>query len=253
MRVKGSFLIAFLIVALSACGGGDKQGSSTFDATAELAKVKQARDVLNTARDELAATRTELAGLESKSRLSDEEQARKAELELQVKALEDRFDEAYNADQAALANFLNVALNDLPQAPETLEALELYASEAIRNAKERIAKAGDYGRAIDQLETAKQYFDAIQAPVPTDLQAAIDEATSMRYLTRERFDQVKKGMSEDDVKLIVGTPFYANIRENEVRGKKIVTWLYTRDDNEVAALYFQNGKVYATKWNVKEQ
>lgn len=253
MRVKGSILIAFLVVALSACGGGDKQASSTFDATAELAKVKQARDVLNSARDELAATRTELTALNDTTRLTDDEKARKSELELQVKALEDRFDEAYSADQAALANFLNVALNDLPQAPETREALELYASEAIKNAQERIAKAGDYGRAIDQLETAKQYFAAIEAPVPAELQAAIDEAAAMRYLTRERFDQVRKGMNEADVKLVAGTPFYANIRESEVRGKKIVTWLYTRNDNEVAAIYFQDGKVYATKWNVKDQ
>jgi len=253
MRVKASILVTFLIVAMSACGGGEKKGASTFDAAAELAKVKQARSTLDTARNELAAVRNELAGLAAKARLSSEEQARRADLELQVKALEGRFDDAYNADQTALASFLNVALNDLPDAPETREALRLYAEEAVRNAEERIAKAGDYGRAIDQLTTARQYFEAVKAPVPPALQSAIDQAISMRYLTRERFDLVKKGMTEADVKLVAGTPFYANVRESEVRGNKIITWLYTRDDNEVAAIYFQKGQVYATKWNVKDQ
>ena len=34
MRIKSSIVVAFLVGTFAACGGGDKQGSSTFDAAA---------------------------------------------------------------------------------------------------------------------------------------------------------------------------------------------------------------------------
>ena len=71
-------------------------------------------------------------------------------------------------------------------------------------------------------------------------------------MTRVRFDQLKKGMTARDVKALIGVPFYANVRHSEVGGKRVASWLYSREDNEIAALYFDDrGSLYAWKWDAK--
>ena len=247
-------LIAVSLVGLSACSkrAGESKNSN-FNITAELTKVKAARAELTTAREQLEKTKTELAALNAKSRLTAEESTQKTGLEQQLKTDQAAFDEAFTKDQGTLAEFLNVALNEMPTAPETHEALLLYANEAVYNANEFMNQAGDYRKAIDLLQTAEGYFDAVGAKAPEDLTATLAHAKEYRYLSQDRFEKVRKGMTEAQVKEITGTPFYANIRENEVRGKKITSWLFNREDNEVAALYFDKGKLYAKKWNVKEQ
>lgn len=247
-------LVTVSLLGLSACGkNAGESKTSNFNITAELAKVKAAHAELTSAREQLEKVKAELATLNSKSRLTPEESTRKTELEQQLKTDQATFDEAFTKDQGTLAEFLNVALNETPKAPETHEALLLYADEAIQNAKDFMSQAGDYRKAIDLLETAQGYFEAVGAKAPEELTSTLDHAKSYRYLSKERFDSVRKGMSEDQVKELTGTPFNANIRENEVRGKKITSWLFNREDNEVAALYFDKGKLYAKKWNVKEQ
>ena len=247
-------IIAVSLLGLSACGkkSGESK-SSNFNITAELTKVKAARAELTTAREQLEKVKGELAALNAKPRLTSEETAQKSQLEAQLKTDQSAFDEAFSKDQSTLAEFLNVALNEMPKAPETHEALLLYADEAVRNANDFMAQAGDYSKAIDLLETAEGYFDAVGAQAPENLTATLEHAKEFRYLSKDRFDKVRKGMTEAEVKAITGTPFYANVRENELRGKKITSWLFNREDKEVAAFYFDKGKLYAKKWDVKEK
>ncbi len=255
MRSKTVF-VSTVLVALMAlgCGGGDKKSDSTYDIAAAFAKVTAARADLTTSREEVAKLKQELADLDAKGRLSTEEQATKQQLEQDMKAAQARFDEAFTADQAALSEFLTKTLNDeqLRQAEETKKALQLYAEEAVRNAQDFIDQSGDYRRAIELLENAEQYFEFAGLPVPDAMTQALENAKSMRYLNKERFDQVKKGMTPEDVKLITGTPYYMNIRESESGGRKVTSWLFNRADGGVAAIHFVKGKVYATKWDVKQ-
>jgi len=245
-------LLLIAIGALAAaCGGSKGPGKPTFDAAAGLDEVKTARAALSSARSTLDATRAELALLAAKAKLSRVEQAHKAELERQVREDQAAFDRAYDADQRTLTRFLNVVLNELPNAPETREALALYAAQAIRNANDLITNNGDYAKAIELLVTAENTFTAIRAQVPADLRRELDSAKALRYLSRDRFDRVRNGMSTADTRLITGTPFYANVREHEDRGGKITTWQFAREDGGVAAVQFQNGKVVARIWDVK--
>jgi small-conductance mechanosensitive channel len=244
--------VLMVTFVLAACGGKSQKGKTTFDAAAELAKVKAARSTLTEARSQLATLRSELDTLNAEHRLSAEQEAHKKELEEQVKQAQKKVDDAFSIDQQTLADFLNVALNEMPDAPETREGLKLYADAAVHNAREFVANNGDYAKAIDILTTAKGYFEAVSAPIPAELTQELEQAKSLRYLTKERFDQVKKGMTEAEVKAVTGTPFYANVRENKVRGKTIVSWLFNRSDGGVAGIFFEKGKVYSSEWTIKK-
>lgn len=247
--------IALLAVLALGCGKGAAKKGTTFDLQGEFAKVKAARQELVSARQGLDQVKAQLADLQAKPRLTAEEKQQKSQLEGEVKTAQTKFDDAFSKDQSTLSGFLNTVLNDekLRNTPEAREALQLYGEEAVRNAEDFIRVSGDYRKAIDLLETAQGYFEYVSAPVPEDLKDTLAKAKEMRYITKDRFDKVKKGMSEDQVKELTGTPFYANVRENEVKGQKVVSWLLNREDGGVAGIYFEKGKVYATRWDVEEK
>jgi len=236
----------------AACSGKPAQPPPAADGSAGLARIRAARADLERAWDALDALRDELGALGAGQRLTADETSRKAELIGKVKLAEAQFEAAYSADQSALAEFLNEALNARPKSDSTLQALRLYADSALRNARDFVDHSGDYRRAIELLETARSYYEAVAAGPPEDLAAALASAQSYRFVTKPRFDQLKKGMTTSEVKALVGVPFYANIRHTEVGGKTVTTWLYGREDGEVAAIYLDDrGTSYAWKWNVK--
>ena len=237
----------------AACSGKPAKPSPAVEDGAGLTRVRAARADLQHAWDALDALRDELEAQGLGKRPSAEEAARKAELTGKLKLAETQFEAAYNADQSALADFLNQALNSQPKADNTIEALRLYTDSALRNARDFVDHSGDYRRAIELLETARSYYDAVEAGAPDDLIAALADARAYRFVTKPRFDQLKKGMTTYEIKVLVGVPFYANIRHSEVGGKSVTTWLYGREDGEVAAIYLdEHGKSYAWKWNVKD-
>ncbi len=248
--------ITVVIVALTVvlgCGGSTKEKAATADVAGEFAKVQQARSALDAARSKLANVRAELDALKSKANLAADEAGRKAQLEAQLSEAQRAYDAAYESDQNALSSFLNLVLNDdaLKTAPQTRQALRLYADGALANANSFMDVSGEYGKAIDILQNAKSYYDFAGVPVPEDVQAALQRAQTFRYLTKDRFDQIAKGMTQAQVKAITGTPLYANVREAQTQGRTIVTWLFPRDPGVggAAAIYFDKGKVYATKWD----
>ena len=237
----------------AACSGKNTAPSPAVDGGAGLARIKAARADLQRAWDARDSLRAELDALPAGQRMTAEETARKTELSGKMSLAEAQFEAAYSADQSALAEYLNEALNTQPKAASTLEALRLYSDSALRNARDFVDRSGDYRRAIELLETATSYYDAVGAGVPEDLTAALASARSYRFVTKPRFDQLTKGMTTSEIKALVGVPFYANIRHSEVGGKRVTTWLYGREDGEVAAIYLDDsGKSYAWKWNVKD-
>jgi hypothetical protein len=244
--------VSILACIAVACSEKAKPALEAVATGGSLDRIKAARVDLEQAWDALDTLRDELLALDDTQRPTAAQAARRTELAAQVKVAEERFEAAYGADQSALAEFLNEALNTQPKSTATLEALRLYADSAIRNARDFIDHSGDYRRAIELLETAQSYHDAVQAVVPDDLSAALAHARDYRFLTRARFDQLRKGMNARDVRTLVGVPFYANVRHSDVGGKRVASWLYGRDDGEVAALYFDDrGTLYAWKWDAK--
>jgi hypothetical protein len=222
----------------------------------QYAGLQEAQAALELARQELEVTTTakvEIEGIRANRRSDEQKQQLEALIE-QERTQAEAVGTAYDTYQALLADFLTFALNDLPDDPTTLEGLNLYADESIVNADETIAKAGDYKKALDLLDSASNYYEMIGKEVYQPLVDKKEELDDARYITKERFDQIKRNMSEDQVKEIAGVPYYRNIHEDEKA--KVVYWLYPKREGGAAAVYFRmsNNKVYNTKFDaVKAQ
>jgi len=235
-------------LAMLACGG-KKEEAKKVDLAGELAKVKAAHQQHLEKANKLAELRKELAALREKAKLDAAETQRKGQLEAEVKAASQELDKVFTEDQNLLTSFLNTALNEAPQAQETREGLKLYAEDAMLNARDYMDEAGDYAKAIELLETAQSYFAGISAPVPQELTNLLEEAKKLRYITKERFDQVQKGMTKAQVKAITGTPLALNVREEEVKGRKVTIWLFRSENKDIASFYFDDkGKLYFKDW-----
>jgi len=241
--------IAILVVfgLVSGCSRGPSEEELAQAAFEEqLAALQQQYEVLQQARTDLVASEAMLADIEAiKERDRSEEQI--AEFEALPAAIVEQGtarDAAYDAVQATLADFLNIALNDFPEHPATVQGLNLYSDEAILIAADTVTKAGDYKKAMNQLDAASSYYDSIDLPSYQPLVDKMAELDDMRFITQERFDLVKKNMTMDEVKEAIGVPYYQNIQVDEKR--KVETWLYRKRGGGAAGVYFKttSNKVY---------
>ena len=198
----------------------------------QYVELQQARTDI----EAVEATAVEIEAIKERDR-TEEQVAQLAEMPAQVEALTTAKDEKYEAVQVTLANFLNVALNDFPEDPGTAQALSIYSDEGILIARETIAQAGDYKKALNSLKSALSYFDSIGLPPYQPLVDEIALTEEIRFINQERFDLVKKNMTKEQVSEIAGTPYYQNIQLDEKRG--VETWLYRKVDGGAAAFYFK--------------
>ncbi len=241
--------IAILVAVglISGCSRGPSEEELARAAFEEqLATLQQQYEVLKQARTDLAAAEASLAEIEAigERDRTDEQKAALESLPATIADLGTQREAAYDAVQGTLADFLNIALNDFPDHPATVEGLNLYSDEAILIADDVVAKSGDYKKAINQLDSANSYYDSIGLPPYQPLVDKIAELDDMRFITQERFDLVQKNMTMDEVKEVVGVPYYQNIQVDEKR--KVETWLYRKREGGAAAVYFKttNNKVY---------
>ena len=239
------FLVAFSFI--SGCSRGPSEEELAQAAFEEqLAALQQQYEDLTQARADLAASEAMFAEIEEvKERdRTDEQKAELEALPATIAEQEAARDTAYDVVQATLADFLNIALNDFPEHPATIEGLNLYSDEAIKIADDTVAKAGDYKKAINSLDSASSYYDSIGLPPYQPLIDKLAQLDDMRFITQERFDLVKKNMTMDEVKAAAGVPYYQNIQVDEKR--KVETWLYRKREGGAAAIYFKttNNKVY---------
>ena len=241
--------IAILVVfgLVSGCSRGPSEEELAQAAFEEqLATLQQQSEELQQARTDLTASEAMLVEIEAiKERDRSEEQV--AEFEALPAAIVEQGtarDAAYDAVQATLADFLTVALNEFPEHPATEQGLNLYSDEAILIAQDTVIKAGDYKKAMNQLDAANGYYDSIGLPAYQPLVDKMAELNDMRFITQERFDLVKKNMTMDEVKEAIGVPYYQNIQVDEKR--KVETWLYRKREGGAAAVYFKttNNKAY---------
>jgi hypothetical protein len=241
--------IAVLVVIglISGCSRGPSEEELAQAAFEEsLAALQQQYEALQQARTDLAASEATLGEIEA-IRERDRTDEQKAEFEAFPATIEEQGaarDTAYDTVQATLADFLNIALNEFPEHPATEQGLNMYSDEAIQIADDTVAKAGDYKKAINQLDAANSYYESVGLPPYQPLVDKIAALDDMRFITQERFDLVKKNMTMDEVKEAAGVPYYQNIQVDEKR--KVETWLYRKREGGAAAIYFKttNNKVY---------
>ncbi len=133
-----------------------------------------------------------------------------------------------------LVAFLNA---DPPRENEPLTARQAQAirwksEEDILLARDYVQRAGDFRRAIDILEAALALDPGYEA-----LREELVLVRAARFVTAERFNQVKPGMGPDDVRGLLGAPNPHNVREylEHGPGRGVIGWFYPKDDHGSAA------------------
>ena len=216
----------------------------------QAAAMNQAYEDLLTLRAEIETAETTLAELQEipENKLTDEQKLELEELAVKLETAAVESETAFEEVQGMVADLLNLGINEFPDSPETADALVIYADEAILVADDMVAKSGDYKKAIDHLANAESYFEAAGLSSYHPLVAKIAELDDWRFVTQERFDQVKKGMTKDEVAALVGQVYFRNIQESPSKG--VETWLYKKREGGAAAFYFKikTQKVYDKNW-----
>ena len=244
-RVRIGLLVGLLVamtLATVACGGGSSSQNAAADA--EWAWLNDAKQDLDSQRQELAdlrqqAVEAEIAGEaaseEGAEEIEGEMVAEEVDFEAQIATLEEEVAAATDEFTLRLVTFLNddPMIEGEPPTERQVAALRLKSDEDIILAKEWIEKGGDYKRAIDIYATALVYD-----PDNADLQAAMTEAEINRWMSEERFAVVGKGMLEAEVRMLLGQANLHNVRKYD--DKNVVAWFYpTAEGGAAAAVWFQ--------------
>lgn len=226
----GSALCALLLgLGLMACGGGTEVDDNSAR-TAEWQAIQDQHTTLQAKRQELAALE---AGGDAADALDADADADAVESEgaaADPAALRKEVDELTGQLNERLVAFINSdpPVQGEPLTETQLAAIRMKSSEDMVMASEYIVRGGDYRRAM------RIYEDAlIVDPDNADLKQALADAESMRFMTEERFAQVKKGMTRDQVRELLGPVNLRNIRDFEDEG--VVAWFYPKDERGAAA------------------
>jgi tetratricopeptide (TPR) repeat protein len=184
--------------------------------------------------NELAGKRAELQQLQAQEQAARSSGGEVDEALLQqVTAAEKQAADLTDRYGEALVTFINSdpPVEGEPLTPMQQDAIHMKVAEDVLVAREYIEKGGDYRRAIE-------IYNQIIAldPDNAEVEAELAKAQEMRFMTPERFAQVTNGMSQDEVRAVLGPVNAFNIREYEDRG--VLAWLYPREDGAAAGVYF---------------
>jgi hypothetical protein len=247
-----------VVLALSvACGGGGAAKEDQAKAE-EWAWLTETQQTLISKRTELvdlvgqleAAAAAEVAEGEAEAEVAEggaeaEGAASEAELVATTEDLAAQIEQLGGETEALTEEFGNRLVAFINADPmiegevpteQQVQALRMKSGEDIILAQEWIERGGDYKRAIEIISTALIYD-----PDNADLQAALAKAEADRYMVEERWAAAEKGMTEDDVRKVLGQVNLHNIREYP--DKDVVAWFYpVAEDGSAAAVWFQPNK-----------
>jgi hypothetical protein len=187
---------------------------------------------LEGAKKDLDAKRQQIAGLQAQA-------AAGADVSAQIDASNQELDKSVEAFGARLAAYINgdPPVYGEPLKPEQKAAARMKSSEDMVIAREFITLGGDYRKAIDIYNSAL----ALDSDNP-ELKAALAAAEANRFMTTERFAQVKKGMTQDQVRAALGIPLLRNMKDYP--DKKVSAWFYPKNDaGEAAGIWFNDKKI----------
>ena len=254
-RAFHSFLLTacLLTLPLVGCAASDDQAEDPN--TALWAEVQQMQKSLAATRAEIAEEQAQLeAAAEEGADVAEaaaeevaEEGAEAAptpeELEAKIAELTDKALDQAEEFTGKLIEYINESgiTEGQPLTPEQRQAFDWKAEEDIRIAQEYIDEGGDYSRAIDIYNASLMSDPENQA-----LLDAKTKAEELQFMTEERFAAVKKGMSQDEVRGLIGMVHNRNKRDYE--DQAMVGWFYPRDGGGAAGVFFKekNGEWLVT-------
>lgn len=253
LSIRGISMISCVLMAvlvISACSGGgpskeEVARQAEFDALTEAkAQLDAKRQELQDLGAELLATEADAAvaaegGGEAEVEGEEGEMADAVDAAETIEALENEIAGLTDDFGGSLVAYLNAdpMIEGEPPTESQLAALRMKSSEDIVLAKEWIAKGGDYKRAIEIYSNA-----LLLDPGNEEVEAALAWAEENRWMSEERFSQAKKGMSEAEVRSLLGQANLHNVREYP-DNNNAVAWFYpTAENGAAAAIWFQPNK-----------
>ncbi len=240
--------VALALLASLACGPTTEVDEQAVKAAEDWAWLEQAKADLDGKRTELAELRARIdgespgeedAGTESEGAAgeSTEEAPSPEELTAQADALQEEIYGLADSFGGRLVQFINDQNISVKSERTEIQkqAFRMQSDENIELAREYIGKGGEYQRAIDIYNQA-----LISDPNNEKLAAAKAEAEALRYMTEERLAEVKKNMTEREVRNLLGTPKSQNVREFD---GGVIGWFYPKEEpNTAAAVFFREKK-----------
>ncbi len=151
--------------------------------------------------------------------------------------------ENYRSLEPALNSFVD-KLREYRDRTGDPRATSLLAIEKIVIGDEYMSVLSRYDKAI------AAYREALEID-PTNQTALqrIAIAEQRRFVSINAFAEVKSGMSEADVRKLVGMPREDWIKQVVQNRRVYSVWIYPKADGGASAVYFDNGVVYHTNWN----
>jgi tetratricopeptide (TPR) repeat protein len=242
LRKLPPYLAVLVTLSLLVACGGDSASDKPQDDPAAIAWA-----AVEKTQPDLTAKRQELKSLQSQLAAADEAGA--ADLKAKADALEKETIKLGDEFFSKLTEYINNAgiAEGAALTPQQRQAFDYLADENMLIAREYIDKGGDYKKALDIYEQA-----LFNDPQNSKLLAAKAEAERLRYMTKDRFDLVKKGMTEAEVRNLLGQVKTSNMRDFEEAKQK--GWFYPKEDGGAAGVFFKDGKVVTTNFDqVKAQ
>lgn len=251
----GSLLI--LLLAVVACGGGGQEEAA--DPNAELwSDIESRRGAINDLKTQVEEIEAELSAEPAEGEAEAEggeaaegEEAGETPEDLQAKIEDLESDIATKNDElyTKIIEYINNSglVEGAELSADQRRAFDWKAEIDIDYAQEYIDKGGDYKKAIDIYDQALMSDEG-----NAKLLAAKELAQSLRYMTEERFSQVKKGMSQDEVQDLLGTVKNTNVRDFAEKGR--VGWFYPKDPETgggAAGVYFKEKPKGSESWVVE--
>ncbi|HET9226670.1 MAG TPA: outer membrane protein assembly factor BamE [Thermoanaerobaculia bacterium] len=228
--------ICLLLAALACLSGcGPEPGERQEPGQSEVTVAEW--DWLQETRQNLEVQRRRLAQLDAAADPEKPPSEERVRLRAQVDGLAEELNRR-------LVEYINAhaASGETPGGRQ-LEAIRMKSDEDILLAREHIRKAGDSRRAIEIYETA-----LAADPENSELKAELEAARARRYVTQERFGQLKEGMTEEEVRSRLGPPNLQDIRGYPERG--VTAWFYPKDaSGAAAAVWFRDGHAYQLDFN----
>lgn len=243
-------LVLLLIGALGCAGGAQKAEEAKREA--EWAWLQENKAHLDDFRQQLAEAQEDLDEAQQQGEGAPEEEIQ--ELSAKVEALEAEIHDLADELGERLVNFINSdpPVEGEPLTERQLAAIRMKSDEDMVVAREYIEKGGDYARGIGI------YRDILKIdPDNEKVQAALEEAEQMRYMTEERFAKVQKGMTQREVRNVLGQVNLRNIRDFPERNAQ--GWFYPKEGGGAAAIWFEKDrrtgqfKVYQVDFNAVER
>ena len=234
--------VVLAAVLMAACSSGPSREELANEA--EWTWLSDTKGQLDAKRQELVDLKSQLAepaeepAEEPAAAEGEEAEAGGIDLWAQADELESEIDEMTEEFGGRLVAFINA---DPPVEGEEpterqLGLIRMKSDEDMVMAQEWIDRGGDFKRAIEIIKTASIYD-----PDNERLKSALEEAETLRYMTEERFAMAKKGMSQDEMRHVLGQPNLHNVREFPER--EVVAWFYpTGEGGSAAAVWFEPDK-----------